>query len=87
LVWRDQCRIGVSFDMERAAEIVREDGPVEQSARPRRVLLGRERSLAHLVSVLRFVGLTDKTAVLARTDASPASECRDLPDKYGAERG
>jgi hypothetical protein len=87
LVWRDQCRIGVSFDMERAAEIAQDDGPVEQSARPRRALLGREHSPSHLASVLRFVGLADKAVVLAGTDAPPASECRDLPDRFGAGRG
>ena len=72
-VWRDQCRIGVSFDMERAGEIAQGDGPIEVSARPRPALLGKERSLAHLLSVLRFVGLTDvyKAAVLAKTDTVP----------------
>lgn len=89
-VWRDQCRIGVSFDMERAAEIAPDDGPLEESAAYQPALLGKERNLAHLLSVLRFVRLTNvyKAAVLARADAAqPASECRDPPKKYGAAQG
>jgi hypothetical protein len=89
-VWRDRCRIGVSFDMERAAEVAQDDGPFEESARAQPALLGKERSLVHLLSVLRFVGLTGvyKAAVLAKTDpAPPASECRDLAKRYGADRG
>jgi hypothetical protein len=76
--------------MERAAEIAPDHGPVEEPAPHQPALLGKERSLVHLLSVLRFVGLTGvyKAAVLARTDAvSPASECRDIAKKYGTERG
>ena len=48
-VWRDRCRIGVSFDMERAAEVAQDDGPFEESARAQPALLGKERSLVHLL--------------------------------------
>jgi hypothetical protein len=72
-VWRDQCRIGVSFDMQRAGEIAQDHGLVEGCAKQQPALAGREGSLVHLLSVLRFVALTAvyKTAVLAKVDASP----------------
>ena len=89
-VWRDQCRVGVSFDMARATEAAQGDELITQDAVRQPALPAKERSLAHLLSVLRFVGLTDvyKAAVLAKADAAPpASECRDPPKRYGADRG
>ena len=89
-VWRDQCRLGVSFDLDRLAEVAPDDGSVEEQLFSEPALLAREQSLARLRSVLRFVGLANvyKTAVMARADeATRVPENLDIPSRYKSGRG
>jgi hypothetical protein len=87
-VWRDQCRLGVSFDIER---IERDDkGMMEAEVRRQPQVLDKEQSLDHLVSVLRFVALANvyKAAVLSRADAaSSALEKLTTSSRYKSSRG
>jgi hypothetical protein len=71
-IWRHHCRVGVSFDIARAAEIAQDNGPAEKHAAFQSAILGKEQSIADLLSILRFVALSDvqKIAVLARTDGN-----------------
>jgi hypothetical protein len=88
-VWRDQCRLGVSFDLDRLAEIAPDDEAVEAELFSEPALLEREQSLARLRSVLRFVGLANvyKAAVTARADATARMpENPDLPVRYKSGR-
>ena len=89
-IWRDQCRIGVSFDMERVTENAWDHGGVAEIAVQQPAPLGQEQSLAHLVSVLRFVALTNvyKPAVLARTNADlTPPDSLDPIKRSGSQRG
>jgi hypothetical protein len=89
-VWRDQCRLGVSFDLDRFAEVAPDDEAVEEELFSEPALLAREQSLARLRSVVRFVGLANvyKTAVMARADAAArVPENPDMPSRHKSGRG
>ena len=89
-VWRDQCRLGVSFDIDRLAQVEPDDEPVGDADLFQPALLAREQSLDRLLSVLRFVGLANayKTVVMARADATPrVPESPNLPNEIKSGRG
>jgi hypothetical protein len=83
-VWRDQCRVGVSFDMDRLAQAAQHEGPLLGPGRQtafaafrlhpailRPAPLTKEQSVARLLSVLRFVELANvyKAVVIERAGA------------------
>ena len=71
----DQCRLGVSFDIERITETAPDDAGAEDEMRGAPAVLEREHSLMRLASVLRFVALASfyRTVVLAKTTAPPSA--------------
>jgi hypothetical protein len=86
-IWRDQCRIGVSFDMERVTQAAQDEEPVE--VQPTLVPLlpakEQEQDVAHLLSDLRLVALTGptKTTAMAGTEATASVPAQpEIPHPY-----
>jgi hypothetical protein len=89
-IWRRHCRVGVSFDMERAAEIAQDNGPAEKHAAFQSAIRGKEQSIAHLLSIPGFVAPNDvrENAVPARIDVETrASESREIATRFQTTRG
>ena len=89
-IWRRHCRVGVSFDMERAAEIAQDNGLAEKHAALQLAMLGKEQSIGHLLSILGFVAPNDvrENALRAKTDvATRASESREVAPRFQTTRG
>jgi hypothetical protein len=89
-VWRDQCRIGVSFDVDRTTQTSADDEPVEAPMARRPAVLAKERSLERLLSVLRFVELTNvyKSVALERAAGTQATpENPGVPARYKSSYG
>ncbi len=89
-IWRDQCRIGVSFDIDRITHAVQDGGPVEVQAAREPASTEKEQSPEHLPSIMRFAALTNayKTAVMTSTEAAAhRPEHPDLANRHKGSRG
>jgi hypothetical protein len=90
-IWRDQCRIGVSFDMDRVTQAAPdEETEVQAPLAPLLPEEEKEQSWADLLSVPHFVAATDliKTVVATSIEAvATAPEQLEIPNGYKESRG